>query len=249
MKYVDKVGIFMLRIGLCDEEINSIQTNKELLEKILTEKKIEYVIYEFMNRKELFMYLQKEIYDLDLLFLEVIIGQDNGIDIAKDMVKMYCRTSIVFLTKYMQYCSKVYEVEHSFFVLKKDLEVYMPIILEKELHHKDNLKRERIVVPVKGHKIILMPIDILYLERDKRSTQAVCISETVTTSSDLLKLQQQLNGGNFVRCHNSYIVNLVYVKEFCRNEMILSNGKNIPISRKYLNDVRRAFARWLGEAL
>lgn len=100
---------------------------------------------------------------------------------------------------------------------------------------------------VKGRKIILLPMDIQYLEREKRSTLAVCVGETVRTSSGLTELQAQLGSDYFVRCHNSYIVNLNFVKEFCRNELILRNGKKVPISRRYLNDVRRAFARWLGK--
>lgn len=239
----------MFRIGVCDEELSSVQIGKKVIEKFLTENKIEFEIYGFTNRKDLFMYLENEIFDLDILFLDVIIGEDNGLDIAKTMADMNCKTTIIFMTNYMQYCSKVYEVEHGFFGLKKDLEKYLPTIMEKELHRKNNVERERIALMVKGRKIILMLKDILYLEREKRSTQAVCIEETVRTSSCLAELQKQLEKTYFVRCHNSYIVNMTYVKEYCRNELILSNGQQIPVSRSYLNDVRKSIARWLGEEL
>lgn len=238
----------MFRIGLCDEDTSSIHASKEIIEKFLTEKKTAFKIYEFVNRSELFLYLKNEIYDLDILFLDIIIGEDSGLDIAKTLAVMHCKTSIIFLTNNMEYCSRVYAVEHVFFVLKKDLEEYMTTISKKWIHHKYNI-RKNMVIRVKGRKIILVPLDILYLERYKRSTQVACITETVRTSSSLDDLYQQLEKPCFVHCHNSYIVNLTYVKEYSRNELILCNGHKLPISRKYSNEVRKAFARWLGEPL
>ncbi|WP_394922136.1 LytR/AlgR family response regulator transcription factor [uncultured Robinsoniella sp.] len=237
----------MMRIGICDDEAKAVQVSKDFIEKFLKKNKCEYEIHEFLNPEELYHYVRESIYDLDLLFLDIEIGESNGVEVAKKLEALDARTKIVFLTNYLCYSSKVYEVDYCYFVLKKDLEKYLPKIIEKQIQQKSKVARERIVVMVKGRKIILLPMDIQYLEREKRSTLAVCVGETVRTSSGLTELQAQLGSDYFVRCHNSYIVNLNFVKEFCRNELILRNGKKVPISRRYLNDVRRAFARWLGE--
>jgi two-component system LytT family response regulator len=45
----------------------------------------------------------------------------------------------------------------------------------------------------------------------------------------------ELNDPHFLRCHKSYIVNRLYIKEIVKdsqNYMLLSNGTQIPIARR-----------------
>ena len=43
---------------------------------------------------------------------------------------------------------------------------------------------------------------------------------------------------NFVRTHKGYLVNMNYVYRLREKELLLLNGKSIPVSRNYLNQVR-----------
>ena len=55
------------------------------------------------------------------------------------------------------------------------------------------------------------------------------------------ELEKDLNPQSFIRCHNSYIVNINYIAKLYREHVILKNDKSIPISRKYSKKIRERF--------
>lgn len=49
----------------------------------------------------------------------------------------------------------------------------------------------------------------------------------------LIVLERHLRNFNFIRCHNSYLINIEKVKEYDKKEKILTVlGQNIPVSRR-----------------
>ncbi len=45
----------------------------------------------------------------------------------------------------------------------------------------------------------------------------------------------------FARCHRSYLVNLRYVSRLTRSEVILDDGRALPLSRSMSDAVRKSF--------
>ena len=122
----------------------------------------------------------------------------------------------------------------------------MPILMDRFFIRERYLKHPRMLVSSKSGQIVLEIKNLIYVERDKRNSTLVCNDgENIVTPHDLLVLQELVARDDFVRCHNSYMVNLNYVKELRRNEFVLKNGKEIPISRRYLEEVRRRLKLWV----
>jgi two-component system LytT family response regulator len=58
--------------------------------------------------------------------------------------------------------------------------------------------------------------------------------------SKKLKELELMTNNSFFRVHNSYLVNLTFVREFVKSDgqyLILKNGTSIPISRSKKNDL------------
>ncbi len=64
------------------------------------------------------------------------------------------------------------------------------------------------------------------------------------TSMSIDKIHQLLNQ-DFVRSHESYLINMNYISVIHKQEVILNNNKKIPISRKYNRDVKIKYNRFL----
>ena len=82
----------------------------------------------------------------------------------------------------------------------------------------------------------LVPVDdILYFESDGNYTNVHLKSgKTVLVTKQIGKFEEVISASGFFRIHNSYIVNLNYVKKFVRSEggyVVLENGKSLSISR------------------
>ncbi len=65
----------------------------------------------------------------NIALLDIQLGQDNGISLAKQLFPSPSQTQVIFITGYVEYCSDVYETEHIYFLLKP----LDPVLLKKSL--------------------------------------------------------------------------------------------------------------------
>jgi len=130
-------------------------------------------------------------------------------------------------------------------VLGEKLKDYLSYILDQYLFREYYIRHDRLLVNCKGRQVLLEVRDLLYVERDKRvSTLVNTRGEEIISSLDLSVLQEIIGWDEFIRCHNSYLVNMNYIREFRRNEFLLKGDLKIPISRRYLEEVRRRLNQW-----
>ena len=62
--------------------------------------------------------------------------------------------------------------------------------------------------------------------------------------STLQRLEERLRGRGFVRTHRSYIVAIHAVRRLEPNEVVLSDGSEVPVSRSYYAALKSAMDRW-----
>lgn len=65
----------------------------------------------------------------NIALLDIQLGQDNGISLAKQLFPSPSQTQVIFITGYVEYCSDVYETKHIYFLLKP----LDPVLLKKSL--------------------------------------------------------------------------------------------------------------------
>ena len=83
--------------------------------------------------------------------------------------------------------------------------------------------------------------DILYIE----SSNSKCLIHTVsggvhTAYKTLNTIEKELNAPCFLRCHQSFLVNMDHVRQIGK-EFLLSNGETIPIRQRGVKPVRQAY--------
>lgn len=100
----------MLQIAICDENGEDSQKIRVLLEQILDEYSIRYGIQVFEEGEEL---LASAVI-FDLIFIDVRLNGDDGIEVAE---KLYCRnkaSKIIFQSRLNQYCGDAVNKSHAF---------------------------------------------------------------------------------------------------------------------------------------
>ena len=78
--------------------------------------------------------------------------------------------------------------------------------------------------------------EIVYIEADGNYTTIFmkAAKEKYYVSKSLKEIEGLLTGRNFLRTHNSFIVNPLYVKKYVRGAggyLIMSNGTSVDVSR------------------
>lgn len=71
-------------------------------------------------------------------------------------------------------------------------------------------------------------------------------ARTLTVNSTLGSLENLLASYGFIRVHQGYIVNYLYISRLDNASVTLTNGDKIPVSRRKLGEVRRKFMSLIG---
>lgn len=80
--------------------------------------------------------------------------------------------------------------------------------------------------------------EILYIEAMEGYVKIYRENDVCTVSRVILKnIGNQLPEKDFIRIHRSFIIQRSKVRSFNKREVILKNGKVLPIGRQYSNDV------------
>lgn len=237
----------MIQILIFDDDKRECEWAKKILLHYGSEYGKEMQIETVSDEKKLMEHVRGN-QELDIVFLDICVEEKAvGIDLAKEINAIAPDILIVFLTGYLVYAVDVYATNHVYFVLKEQLEMRLPNVFQRlEIAIKAK-KNGHIRVLAKGKEIIVREDEIRYIERKGRNTHIVCYDRMIDISQKLSELEEKLASEAFVRCHNSFIVNLNSVQELKRTEILLERGEIIPVSRYRLERTREQFLRWMGE--
>ena len=235
----------MLRIALCDDEENARDALRIQLEKLMDELEDE-IVYEFSNGRTCINWLTAHPGEVDLLFLDVEMGKENGMDAAKKIRTVNRDLLIVFATGYTDYVFDGYQVNALDFLVKP----VSPEKLKEVL-----LRAKELLTPPTDRFFDLKNADgayrlpwddILYFYSDRRYIHLVTVIKTYTFYGKLNDIEKQVRN-NFVRIHQRYLVNSDNVTFVGGDFVTVDNPacEKLPVSRAYKKEASEKLARVL----
>lgn len=195
----------------------------------------------FTSRKQLETYREEP---LDILFMDVMLDDDDGIEETEEMNRRWTDCQLVYLTDYIYFATEVYHREHVFYVLKNQFAEQIGEIFEKIFHQLSQTREKLNFSVIGGEKLAVAPKELLYFERKGRVTRIHSSRGLYSICDKLPTLVERLPALDFVRCHNSYIVYFPAVRELQEKEFLMNDGSRVPISRRCAKSVKEAFAKW-----
>lgn len=172
-------------------------------------------------------------------------GKQDGIDYAYELNQKYPELQVIYMaedvTKYSQHI--FLKPVNLLGYLKKPVD---PVILTRLLKiarekQKQNDDR-RVTVMCRNHKQIFYLNEILYLESRAHRTM-IHTSENEEVCHEKISDLEQRMGDTFVRCHQSFLVNMRYIRRIENDSFRLENGEEISISkRRYVETKDKYFS-------
>lgn len=221
-----------MKILICDDDIEEGLSTKELILKFdgLCE-------VENMNFESIYKLLEEDKFGFNILITEILSSEEgkNGMELAERVNQKYPMCQVIYLSDRLDYAPLVYETNHCYFVLKRQ----MNEMLQKAIHKaKDNLNRfagdEIISFLSGGHTVILLQREINYIERYDRFLKLHTDKKEYHCYTSLKMLSEQLTA-SFIRCHGSFIVNLDKISVVNNMEITLYDGTTIPLGKSFLD--------------
>ena len=188
---------------------------------------------------ENFLFHYAEESDYDILLLDIEMGAMDGVAMAKKIRQSNDFVQIIFITGFSDYISEGYEVSALHYLMKPVKQDKLFGVLNRAV---DAIKKmERVILlPVDG-EILRLPIDqVQYVEAFSHTVSIVTEENTIPVKKSISEMERLLGEG-FVRCHRSYLVGLKHISRLSKTEVILDNGKVLPLSRSAAAMVHKAF--------
>lgn len=174
-------------------------------------------------------------------FLDIQMGNMNGIEVAKELRRIGYKGIIIFLTAFREYVFHGYEVRALNYLLKPINEKNLFLCLDeiaKELSNNTYIYRNKLnIVSIPYTDILTFSSRLHYV--DILTVSGKCYEQM----SSLSKIIQHLPS-EFIRTHRSYIVNMAHIYRISSGTIELSNHLTTQIARSYYKDVINSFSKY-----
>ena len=217
----------MYRFAVCDDSSADRAYVTALIEAWGCSRDILLQIEDYPSA-EAFLFAYEGNETVDVLFLDIEMGDMSGVELAKRLRQMGAGLQIVFLTGYMEYIAEGYDVEALHYLIKPVAQEKLGAVLDRAV---ERLKtRENVLLLSLPDGVVRLPLyEIRYLEVMKNYVTLHAVEE-YSVKRSLSELTKELDE-SFYRIHRSYIVNLRFVKRITRTEVTLKDGAALPLSR------------------
>ena len=238
---MEKEGEAMLSIAVCDDEPLECLSISAKIQAFMEKMDISCTIERFLSGKELL----KAIHRFDLIFLDILMDGMDGMETARRCRKLAFEKMLVFLSSSRSYVFDAYDVEAFHYLVKPLEDEKLKTVLKRAAEREKRISRDYIIVNKERQSRKLFLDAVLYFEIRGRQIDVHEATEVFTYYGKIGALEQQLQGKNFFRCHKSYLLNLMHVEAYCRQEAVLDNGEKIIIAKRRYEEFCQEFLSYM----
>ena len=220
-----------MNIAIVDDEPVFL---KQLHNRLREIKIPDCVIHEFTSGRELLSSYVKGMYEV--IILDVEMPDLNGLQTAERIRHIDDSVIISFLTNYAEFAVQGYDVGAFRYILKSQPD-YM---YNKQLNYIIDECKQRFRTFTFSNKNLSFKFrltDILYFEGHRRKVSLFTINGELEYSGDFSTVCGELLKYNFAVINRGILVNLDHIQNITKYDVVLTNGKKIPIGKTYKDDV------------
>ena len=226
-------------IAICEDESYIVETISKYLQEYYRDT---CLIYPFHFGEEL---LNSGI-KFDIAFLDIELGDMNGIQLAKKLKDMEYQACIVFVTNYTDYWKQAFNV-HAFEYLTKPIfkEELFHVLHEIENYRKNDVQNNMVRLKSQNGIVQVEMSEIIYFEFYSRKVKMVLDNKEYLLTYSLQDIENMVLTHDFAKPHRAYVANLRKIDIINKFDIIMNNGHNIPLAQKKAADFKRQFEIYL----
>lgn len=235
----------MIKIAVCDDQVDIIEKITEYIS--MYQFHCEYDVDTFLSGKEL---LQSDKH-FDLIFLDVEMPEQDGIQTAKDLRIRDKNVSFIYVTNYSEYAISTFSVHPFDFVLKPINSKKILKVIDDYVEYK---KKSDVtaLIELKGvtRDVVMNIHDIIYFEYfDNRRMHVITNRSTFDIKGSLSDFIEKTAEYGFYSPHKSFLVNFEYINTIEKGYIHMSNGEDVPIAQKKYNELKQLLYKYFHRSI
>lgn len=232
-----------MRIAVCDDDLQEQKQFEEALKCLDTAQRAEK-----FNNGASFLTAAKKYPPFDIVFLDIYMPNENGIDIAKELQAVSPETGIVFVTTSRDHAVDAFSLYALHYLVK-------PVTPEgiaeafRRLAELRSEYRERITLTVGSERHAVFLDQICFLENDNHAVNVqLADGQKLKVWMSFSELEKKMNG-NFLKINRGIIVNMDYIAQMGANTCILQGSRKLPIAIRHSAAIRAAYDNYVFDRL
>ena len=228
-----------MHIAICDDSAHDRNSLCQALQAFSAENGLGAEI-DLIEDGELLVAMEPELLsEIEIFFLDIYMERSNGFDIARALRTRGISAPIVFLTSSPDFAVQSYEVQAFSYLLKPVPKGKLNALMQRFLQG----YRPRSIF-LAGR--LFVQEDIVFVESDlKNVTLHLRDGTRARVREKLDTVEQRLKGSSFLRCHQSYLVNLRYVCGLENETFITSLDRPVLIRKRDFPELRKRYYDYL----
>ena len=235
----------MIKIAFCDDDMEVLHQMNELLDRFRVERNEDITYVAFQSPFELLTEIEKGIRP-DILFLDVVMPGQNGMDVAKEIRQYDTNMKIIFLTSSPEFAVESYSVGAYFYQLKPIWEESFFRLMDAVLAECEKKKKNSLILRSKDG---ITRIDLQQLEYCEVLGRKLlfhlengAVLESAGSMDDLAG--QLMQYSNFFRPHRSFLVNMEYIQNISSRSIKMVNDAEIPIPHGKCSEIKNTYMEY-----
>lgn len=236
-----------MRIAVCDDELIYQKAITDAIDHWSKRRAFSAVIVCcFQSTEELLSAMERQP-RFDIVFLDIQIPSEmSGLDMARRIRLFDECTQIVFVTNFSEYACEGYQVGALRYLCKPVHADGIEECLDIAYRQWRLMQGSNIVLNSRIGKYVLTHKDIFYIEACGHDLliHRSLDQKPLTFRMTLNNLYDQLPHDLFVKCHRSFLVNILYIRRITREVITMADGQEISVGKHYRDLVGTTFDRY-----
>ena len=226
-----------MRIAICDDSFIDRELIAELIRHYASTQTIPFDIVPYEKGMDLLYDIEDGAW-FDAVLLDIYLGDMLGLALAHRLREFGYGGSIIFLTVAPEFAVDSYDVAAAGYLLKPHSFDKLCRCMDRVLQDFDTCTYQ----VQQRMRIVRVPYtEITFIE----SSNSKCILHRSDGScyvvyKKLGKIEAELSDSRFLRCHQSYLVNMDFIAQADR-QFHLTTGESVLIRQRDLKSIRQAY--------
>lgn len=183
----------------------------------------------------------------NIIFMDIDLPIINGLTASKELREKNENAILIYCTNYARFAIDGYQYNASDYLVKPVNKQHLKMTMDKAVESIESMKKSSITISVDKSKKIVKLDDIEFVEVKGKLLYFHLTKNRVFVERRALKeVSQELDGARFVRCNHCYLVNVDYVKEFDEDNVVLTSGAILAMSRNKKKEFQEKVTVYLG---
>lgn len=231
----------MITIAICDDDRHAINSLRKSIQDIIRYSNFNDLTYRYVTAStpsELYEHAKNT--SIDVLFLDIQLPGESGLEIAKEFQTLYQDTEIIFVSSFESYVFFSMRFRPFRFIRKSMLNEELPEAILSVLQHINHPSTSLLLNSSNKAEIVHIP-KIIFIEKEKKSNYIVIHlqNKLFKERANLSDTENKLSKHGFCKINSGTIININHVVKLSASSVEMSDGSTLNVSPKYFHTLSK----------